>query len=43
MAATEVRLGSEDLNALNEVSTLALEYPGWMLERMATDRLAILG
>jgi aryl-alcohol dehydrogenase-like predicted oxidoreductase len=39
IAATSVRLNAEDLAALNEVSALAGEYPGWMLERMATDRL----
>ena len=42
IAATEVRLSDEDLNALNEVSALAREYPGWMVERMGTDRLSIL-
>jgi aryl-alcohol dehydrogenase-like predicted oxidoreductase len=40
MAATDVRLTGEDLTALNEVSALAPEYPGWMLERMGGDRLA---
>jgi len=40
MAATEVRLTAEDLTALNEVSALAREYPGWMLERIGTERLA---
>ena len=40
MAATEVRLTGEDLTALNEVSALAREYPGWMLERMGSERLA---
>jgi aryl-alcohol dehydrogenase-like predicted oxidoreductase len=40
MAATEVRLTAEDLSALNEVSALAREYPGWMLERMGSERLA---
>ncbi len=42
MAATEVRLTTEDLSALNNVSALASEYPGWMIERMATDRLGTL-
>ncbi len=40
MAATQVRLTPEDLTALNEVSALAREYPGWMLERMGSERLA---
>jgi aryl-alcohol dehydrogenase-like predicted oxidoreductase len=39
MAATQVKLTAEDLTALNQVSALAPEYPGWMLERMGTDRL----
>ena len=42
MAATKVQLTPEDLNALNQVSALAPEYPGWMLERMGTDRLNTL-
>jgi len=42
MAASQLRLTAEDLTALNEVSALASEYPGWMLERMGTDRLATL-
>jgi aryl-alcohol dehydrogenase-like predicted oxidoreductase len=42
MAATKVKLTAEDLAALNQVSALAPEYPGWMLERMATDRLNTL-
>jgi aryl-alcohol dehydrogenase-like predicted oxidoreductase len=42
LAATQVRLGAEDLGALDEVSALAREYPGWMIERMATDRLGTL-
>jgi aryl-alcohol dehydrogenase-like predicted oxidoreductase len=42
IGATEVKLSSEDLSALNEVSALAREYPGWMVERMASDRLNIL-
>jgi aryl-alcohol dehydrogenase-like predicted oxidoreductase len=42
IAATDVKLSSEDLGALNEVSALAREYPGWMVERMGSDRLNIL-
>ena len=42
IAATEVKLSSEDLGALNEVSALAREYPGWMVERMGSDRQNIL-
>jgi aryl-alcohol dehydrogenase-like predicted oxidoreductase len=39
LAATGIKLTAENLAALNEVSALAREYPGWMLERMGTDRL----
>src|SRR5580698_8010926 len=39
IAASDVRLTPEDLAALNKVSALAPEYPGWMLERMGQDRL----
>ncbi len=42
IGATKVRLTAEDLAALNEVSALAQEYPGWMLDRMAQDRLGTL-
>jgi aryl-alcohol dehydrogenase-like predicted oxidoreductase len=42
IAASEVKLSTEDLSALNEVSALAREYPGWMVERMGSDRLNIL-
>ncbi|HEX4769074.1 MAG TPA: aldo/keto reductase [Lichenihabitans sp.] len=40
IAATEVRLSAEDLAALDAVSTLPKEYPGWMLERQGTHRPA---
>jgi aryl-alcohol dehydrogenase-like predicted oxidoreductase len=42
LAAATVTLSSDDLAALNKVSALAPEYPGWMLERMGTDRLNTL-
>jgi aryl-alcohol dehydrogenase-like predicted oxidoreductase len=42
LAATTVKLSGDDLAALNKVSALAPEYPGWMLERMGTDRLNTL-
>jgi aryl-alcohol dehydrogenase-like predicted oxidoreductase len=42
MASTEVKLNAEDLNALNQVSALTPEYPGWMVERMGSDRLNTL-
>jgi len=38
LAATTLQLGSEELAALDRVSVLPSEYPGWMLKRQATDR-----
>jgi aryl-alcohol dehydrogenase-like predicted oxidoreductase len=38
LAATEVRLSTEDMAALDKVSELPREYPGWMLERQGADR-----
>jgi len=40
LASSELKLSSEELAALNAVSALPPEYPGWMLERFAGDRLA---
>jgi aryl-alcohol dehydrogenase-like predicted oxidoreductase len=40
LAATELRLSVEELGALDKVSALPPEYPGWMLERLSADRLA---
>lgn len=40
LAATELKLSAEELVALDKVSALTPEYPGWMLERMSADRLA---
>jgi aryl-alcohol dehydrogenase-like predicted oxidoreductase len=42
LASTKVKLSAEDLTALNQVSALTPEYPGWMLERMGMDRLNTL-
>ena len=39
IAATSVQLSSEDLAKLNEISALEAEYPAWMLERQARDRV----
>jgi aryl-alcohol dehydrogenase-like predicted oxidoreductase len=39
LAATDVKLSPDEVNALNKVSALAPEYPGWMIERMGSDRL----
>ena len=40
LAATEVKLSSDDLAALDRVSALPPEYPGWMLDRQGGDRLS---
>lgn len=39
LAATSVQLTAEDMAALDAVSALPREYPGWMLERQGSDRL----
>jgi aryl-alcohol dehydrogenase-like predicted oxidoreductase len=39
LAAGELRLTDDELRALNDVSTLPREYPGWMFERQLADRL----
>lgn len=36
--AIHVQLSSDELNKLSEVSQLAPEYPGWMIERQSGDR-----
>lgn len=38
--ATEVKLTTEELARLHEISQLQPEYPGWMLERQGADRKA---
>ncbi len=38
IAATAVRLTADELAALDKVSALPAEYPGWMLERQAGNR-----
>ena len=42
LAATEVSLSAEDLGALDRVSALPAEYPGWMMERQGADRVAMV-
>jgi aryl-alcohol dehydrogenase-like predicted oxidoreductase len=42
IAATDLKLSTEELAKLNEVSALTPEYPGWMLERMSADRLSTI-
>ena len=38
LKAIDVKLTTEELEKLNEVSKLEPEYPGWMLERQGQDR-----
>jgi len=39
VAATDLRLSEAELAALDEVSKLPREYPGWMFDRQLADRL----
>jgi aryl-alcohol dehydrogenase-like predicted oxidoreductase len=39
LAAADLTLTAEDLAALDKVSALTPEYPGWMVERLGSDRL----
>ena len=39
LAAAELRLSDAELAALDEVSKLPREYPGWMFDRQLADRL----
>lgn len=38
LKSVDVKLTKEELNKLDEVSKLAPEYPGWMIERQGADR-----
>jgi aryl-alcohol dehydrogenase-like predicted oxidoreductase len=38
LKSVEVKLTDDEMNALNEVSKLTPEYPGWMIERQSGDR-----
>jgi aryl-alcohol dehydrogenase-like predicted oxidoreductase len=38
VAATQVKLNGDELAALDEISQLPREYPGWMLERSGDYR-----
>ena len=42
IAATSVQLSADELAALDQVSRLPAEYPGWMFERQGQARLAQL-
>src|SRR6201996_9217654 len=39
LAAVDLKLSSEEIQKLDEVSALPLEYPGWMLPFQGVDRL----
>ena len=39
LAAADLALSADDLAALDKVSALQPEYPGWMLERLGTERV----
>lgn len=39
IAAIELQLSSDEINQLDEASTLPPEYPGWMLDTQGADRL----
>ncbi|MEU3986691.1 aldo/keto reductase [Streptomyces sp. NPDC026672] len=39
LAAADITLSEDELRALDEVSRLPLEYPGWMLDTQGADRL----
>jgi aryl-alcohol dehydrogenase-like predicted oxidoreductase len=42
LAAADLKLAAEEMSALDNASALPPEYPGWMLERQAADRAAVI-
>lgn len=42
IAATAIKLSAEEMKALDDVSALPREYPGWMLERQGNERRALI-
>ncbi|HZO23532.1 MAG TPA: aldo/keto reductase [Steroidobacteraceae bacterium] len=42
LAACDLKLDPAQISTLNKLSALPAEYPGWMLERQAADRAALL-
>jgi aryl-alcohol dehydrogenase-like predicted oxidoreductase len=42
LAASSVTLSAEELQALDAVSRLPAEYPGWMLERQGEYRRQLM-
>lgn len=42
MAACDLELDTREMAALDKVSALPAEYPGWMLERLSADRVNLV-
>ncbi len=42
IAAVDLKLTGEEMATLDKVSALPSEYPGWMLERLSSDRLGLI-
>jgi len=42
IAAVDLRLSDEQMAALDKVSALPPEYPGWMVDRLSADRLGLV-
>jgi aryl-alcohol dehydrogenase-like predicted oxidoreductase len=38
LKSVDLKLSADELKRLDEVSALAPEYPGWMLQRFSSDR-----
>jgi aryl-alcohol dehydrogenase-like predicted oxidoreductase len=38
IGATDLKLTAAELDILNQVSALPMEYPGWMIERQSANR-----
>ena len=41
LAAVDLQLSEEDIDRLDQVSALPSEYPGWMVERQARNRIPL--
>jgi aryl-alcohol dehydrogenase-like predicted oxidoreductase len=42
VGASEISLSAEELARLDEVSALASEYPGWMIDRQSEPRRELI-
>lgn len=42
LAAVDLKLTDEQLAVLDKISALPPEYPGWMVDRQSSDRLALI-